>query len=159
MVVDGRFRCRIDFFRKLDADSEARPPGWFADEEVRLSFERCEAHGDFAETFYEAFMNSSPEIAPYFAQTDFARQHRVLRDSVHMMVSRDVADPEFRSMLNKLGTAHGREGRNVLPRLYELWLDSIFKAAKALDPDWSDELERKWRVRLRAGMQLIMAAY
>ena len=159
VAVDGPLRCRIDFFRDLDADSETRPPGWFADEEVRLSFERCEAHGDFAETFYAAFMNSSPEIAPYFGQTDFARQHRVLRDSVHMMVSRDVADPEFRSMLTRLGTSHSREGRSVLPKLYELWLDSICEVAKALDPDWSDELERKWRVRLRAGMQLIMAAY
>lgn len=159
VAVDGTVRCRIDFFRHLNAESATRPPGWFADEEVRLSFERCEAHGDFAETFYRLFMDSSPEIPPHFAQTDFDRQHRVLRDSVHVMVSRDVADPAFRALLSRLGTAHSREGRNVWPRLYELWLDSICRAAKALDPDWSDELERKWRVRLRAGMQLIMAAY
>ena len=43
--------------------------------------------------------------------------------------------------------------------LYELWLDSICKTVKALDPDWTQSLEDHWRVRLRAGMQIIMAAY
>lgn len=159
VAAEGLSRFRIDFFRELDPDFGTRPPGWFADEDVRLSFARCEENGDFAATFYAVFMNSSPEIAPHFAHTDFERQHRVLRDSVHMMVSRDVADPEFRSLLSRLGVAHGRDGRDVQPKLYELWLDSICEAARKLDPDWSDELERKWRVRLRAGMQVVMAAY
>ena len=159
VALQGPSRFRIDFFRELDADSETRPPGWFADEDVRLSFARCEENGDFAETFYSVFLNSSPEITPHFAQTDFERQHRVLRDSVHMMVSRDVADPEFRSLLSRLGAAHGRDGRDVQPKLYEFWLDSICDTVRKLDPDWSNELERKWRVRLRAGMQVIMAAY
>ena len=44
-------------------------------------------------------------------------------------------------------------------RLYELWLDSICETVKALDPEWTAELEAHWRVRMRAGMQIIMAAY
>ena len=47
----------------------------------------------------------------------------------------------------------------MLPILYELWLDSICETAKALDPEWSDDLDRHWRARLRPGMQIIMAAY
>ena len=39
------------------------------------------------------------------------------------------------------------------------WLDSICETAKALDPEWSDDLDRHWRARLRPGMQIIMAAY
>ena len=159
VAADGPLRCRIDFFRELGTGPGTRPPGWFAHEDVCLSFDRCDANGDFGETFYHIFMESNPAIGPYFAQTDFGRQRRVLRDSVYMMVTRDVEDPEFRTLLTRLGKTHGRHERNVLPELYELWLDSICRAAAALDPEWSDALEKKWRVRLRPGMQLVMAAY
>ena len=157
--LKGAVRCRIDFFRRLDADTAIRTPGAYADEDVQRSFARCERAGDFAEFFYERFLASSPRIAPYFAETDFNRQRNVLRDSVQLMAHRDVADPEMRTMLDNLGKAHGRRGRNIPPDLYELWLDSICATVKELDPEWSDELERKWRVRMRAGMQVIMAAY
>jgi tellurite resistance-related uncharacterized protein/hemoglobin-like flavoprotein len=150
---------RIDFFRERDADVERRTPGKFADEAVRQSFERCQQHGNFSEIFYNVFLNASPEIAPYFAATDFERQRTVLRDSVESMVTMDVADPAMRKLLDRLGKAHARDGRDIPPRLYDLWLDSICQTGRILDPDWSDELERKWRVRLRAGMQVIMAAY
>ena len=157
--VDGAVHCRIDFFREPDADPAMRTPGAFADEDVRRSFERCETTGGFAEIFYNLFLNCSPEIAPYFAKTDFERQRQVLRNSVQMMVTHDVAEPRMREMLDQLGQAHSRDEYNVLPRLYELWLDSICETVKMLDPEWDAELERRWRVRLRPGMQIIMAAY
>ena len=72
LQLTGRLRCRVDFFRELDDDATMRTPGSFASDEVYLSFQRCEATGDFADTFYNAFLNSSPEIAPHFAKTDFA---------------------------------------------------------------------------------------
>ena len=61
--------------------------------------------------------------------------------------------------MNHLGEAHSRAKRNIAPRLYELWLDSICETVKALDREWTAELEAHWRVRMRAGMQIIMAAY
>ena len=155
----GAVRCRIDFFRELDADASMRTPGSFADDDVRRSFERCEANGDFAETFYRNFLASSSDVPAYFAQTDFQRQRKVLRDSVHLMVTEDVASVEMRKLLDHLGIAHGRTGRNIRPELYEHWLDSVCATVTHLDPLWNDELEREWRVRLRAGMQIVMAAY
>lgn len=155
----GPVQCRIDFFRKLDDDAAMRTPGSFAEVEVRESFARCEAAGDFAETFYATFMQSSPAIAPFFAQTDFGRQRQLLRDSVYLMVTHDVSDPDMRALLDKLGNLHSRAGRNIAPKLYEIWLDSICATVKELDPDWTQSLEDHWRVRLRAGMQIIMAAY
>ncbi|MCY3802045.1 MAG: DUF1971 domain-containing protein [Chloroflexi bacterium] len=157
--VDGSVRCRIDFFRDFDATSSMRTPGAFADADVQLSFQRCDANGGFAEVFYRTFLSASPEIPPYFAATDFDRQRRVLRDSVHLMVTRDVAEPEMRQAMERLGRAHGRGGRNILPKLYELWLDSVCQTVELLDPEWNDNLERKWRVRLRPGIQMIMARY
>ena len=157
--VEGPVNCRLDFFREPDAGSSMSTPGAFAEQDVRSSFDRCEANGNFAETFYNNFLNSSPEIAPYFAATDFEKQRKVLRQSVYMMVTNDVADPGMRDMLGNLARIHSRAWRDIHPKLYELWLDGICKAASTLDPQWSEDLERKWRVRLRDGMQIIMAAY
>ena len=159
VALDGPLRCRIDFFREPDSESATRTPGDFADEAVRLSFERCEVKGDFAETFYNNLLGWSPEIPPYFAATDFDRQRELLRNSVHLMVSRDVADPGTREMLERLGRMHSRDGRKVLPRLYEARLDSVCLTVSEMDPEWDEDLERKWMVRLRAGIQSIMAAY
>ena len=61
--------------------------------------------------------------------------------------------------MDRIGESHGRSRLNVLPRLYELWLDSACQTLKAMDPEWTDELDEHWRLRLRAGMQIIMAAY
>ena len=157
--VTGAVQCRIDFFSKLGEDSDMRTPCSFAEEEVKQSFARCEAAGDFAETFYTTFMQASPAVAPFFAQTEFGRQRQLLRDSVYLMVTHDVSDPDMRALLDKLGNLHSRAGRNIAPKLYELWLDSICATVKELDPEWTQSLEDHWRVRLRAGMQIVMAAY
>ena len=159
VAMEGPARCRIDFFREPDAGPTGRIPGAFADESVRRSLQRCEENGDFGQTFYDIFLDSSDVIASYFAGTDFDRQRRVLRESVHMMATKDVADPEMREALENLGEAHSRRGRNVLPSLYEVWLDSICRTVRTMDPHWDESLERKWRVRLRPGIQIIMAAY
>ena len=159
VVVSGPLTCRIDFFRDQGEESGMRAPGEYADEAVRLSLGRCEATGDFGEVFYQQFLNSSPEVPPLFSGTDLNRQKQVLRDSVHKLLSLDLSDPVLRQELDHLGRVHGRSGRNIQPRLYELWLDSICETAKALDPEWSGELDRAWRVRLRPGMQIVTAAY
>lgn len=159
VAVAGHVSCRIDFFREPDAGPPTSTPGEFADQAVRASLERCEANGDFGETFYGIFLNSSSEIAGYFAASDLHRQRAVLRDSVHQLVTKDVSDPELREMLEQLGRTHSRGCRNVPPRLYELWLDCVCLTGQQLDPEWNKDLERKWRVRLRAGMQIIMSSY
>ena len=159
VALTGHVSCRIDFFLDPDAESPVRTPGEFADQAVRLSLKRCEANGNFGETFYRIFLNSSPEIAGYFAETDLHRQRTVLRDSVHHLVTRGVSEPEMREMLEQLGRTHSRGCRNVLPRLYELWLDCVCLAGQQLDPEWTMEVERNWRFRLRAGLQVIMSSY
>ena len=159
LKLEGALRCHIDFFRDMVDEPPIRPPGAFTGEEVRQSFERCEAAGDFAEKFYDIFLNSSPEIPPYFAQTDFDKQRKLLRATVAIVVARDVSDPNMRATMDRIGESHSRKKLDVLPRLYELWLDSICETVKALDPEWTEQLEDHWRLRLRAGMQIITSLY
>ena len=157
--VFDRILCRVDFFRELSPDTEIRTPGSYANDAVRRSFNRCESHGEFGEVFYESFLNASQEIPRYFENTEFVRQRIVIRDSVKMMVEHDVAEPEMQVMLKRLGETHNRANRNIPPFLYELWLDSVCATVKLLDPEWDDDLDRLWRVRLRPGIQVITAAY
>lgn len=157
--VVGPMLCRVDFFREPTDGSAMRTPGSYADDAVRLSLDRCESNGEFGAVFYEVFLNAAQEIPHHFENTEFNRQRTVLTDSVRMMVEHDVSEPEMRQMLEQLGESHSRSQRNIPPRLYELWLDSVCGAVELLDPEWDAELERLWRVRLRPGMQIIMAAY
>ncbi len=128
-------------------------------DDIRASFDRCEATGDFAERFYEIFLASSPEVAPLFAKTDFNKQRKLLRASVYILVMRDVENPEAREMLERVGNSHSSERLNIRPDLYELWLDSLCKAVEVMDPDWSMGLEAAWRARMRPGIELITSRY
>ncbi len=127
--------------------------------DVRASFDRCEKSGDFAECFYEIFLNSSPEIAPLFAKTDFEQQRRLLRATVYIIVTRDVDDPRGQETLERIGRSHGRSELDIRPELYEIWLDSLCETAKRLDPGWTPDLESSWRERMAPGIALITSLY
>ncbi len=156
--VSGPLTCRIDFFvedgRSPDSITERRET-----DPVRESFARCERAGDFATTFYDTFLGASPEIAPFFVETSFEKQRKLLRATVQIMVTRHVSDLPAREVLERIGESHSRQQLNIPPRLYEVWLDSVCLTVEAMDPEWSEEVGHQWRERLRPGMQLIMAAY
>ncbi len=126
---------------------------------VRASFDRCEAAEDFAEQFYGLFLESSPELAPLFAKTDFAKQRKLLRATVYIMVTRSVEDPQAKEALERIGHSHARLELDIRPELYELWLDSLCETVKRMDPEWTPEIEREWRERMRPGIELITSLY
>ena len=126
---------------------------------VRQSFDRCEATGDFAERFYEAFLHAAPDVASLFAQTDFEKQRKLLRGTVYIMVTRTVDDPTARETLGKIGRSHSRSGLDIRPELYEVWLDSVCEAVQLLDPEATPDLDAAWREQLRPGIDLITALY
>ena len=123
------------------------------------SFKRCEASGDFAEKFYEVFLSASPEIAPFFANTEFSKQRKLLRATVYVLVTRDVDDPKARDQLNKVGRSHSRSQLDIRPELYDVWLDSLCKTVGEMDPKWGADLENAWRERMQRGIAVIAAAY
>lgn len=126
---------------------------------VQASFERCDASGSFADQFYDVFLASSPEIAPLFAKTDFTKQRKLLRATVYIMVSRDLEDADARQTLERIGSSHSQSGLNIRPELYELWLDSLCETVKRMDPEWTPEVEREWRDRMRPAIELMTSLY
>jgi tellurite resistance-related uncharacterized protein len=157
--LDGGLSCRIDFFQDIRGERTARAREIAAHDAVRRSLERCEVVGNFGERFYEVFLGASPDAARHFADTDFERQRDVLRGSVYVMATRDISDPSMRETLERLGESHSRTGRNIPPVLYDSWLDSLCETVASMDPEWTEELGKLWRIRLRDGIQVITAAY
>ena len=127
--------------------------------DVRHSFDRCETTGQFAEQFYEIFLNSSPEVERLFANTDFNKQRKLLRASVYVLVTRDIDDPKAKELLNRVGHSHSRSQLDIKPELYELWLESLCQTVKRMDPKWTPELEQAWCDQMRKGIDLITSLY
>jgi len=127
--------------------------------DIQRSFKRCEATGDFADTFYGIFLNTSPEVASMFSATDFEKQRKLLRGTVLIMVNRDISEPKAAEALERIGHSHSKTKLDIRPELYELWLDSLCATVMQLDPDWTEELEQDWRVQMRPGVSLITSLY
>src|SRR5215471_9068370 len=49
------------------------------------SLRRCNTHPAFLDRFYDKFLTSSPKVREKFTHTDFVRQQRALRASLHLM--------------------------------------------------------------------------
>lgn len=122
------------------------------------SLERCAAHAGFLHRFYALFLASSGEVAGKFEHTDFRRQTRLLRTSLYiMMLSGD--DPEERVHLERLAERHGRNGLDIRPELYDLWLDCLIRAAAEADPKFDARCAGAWRRLLRPGIEFMKSRY
>lgn len=127
----------------------------------RASLKRCLSTPDFLRTFYDLFMGYSEEIREKFRQTDFTRQTRILADSLYAMAV--VAQGERESPawveMDRLGRQHSRGQLDIRPEYYDVWLDSLIKAARQYDPEFTPALETSWRETLRSGIDHMRSLY
>jgi len=128
-------------------------------DEVKNSFGRCGESGGFYDTFYDIFLAKSPEIPPLFAKTDFKKQKQVLKATVALMVRHRLHEEQASVALEKVGNTHRRDGYDIRPDLYALWLDSLCETVKQHDPEFTPKLEAQWRERMQAGIDFIVSAY
>ena len=125
------------------------------------SLKRCLATPGFLEAFYERFMSSSEEVREKFRGTDMRRQARVLEDSLYV-VANAVQGEEgslARGALPALAARHGRQGLDIRPGLYDLWIDCIVETARAHDPQFGPAIERAWRETLVFGADYMRQRY
>ena len=126
---------------------------------VRASYDRCLEFGGFFDAFYEAFLSKSADIPPMFAATDFERQKQVLAESISYMLIYS-SDMEFTEhTLDDIAKKHSRNQRNIEPKFYSVWLDSLCETIQKHDPEWSPELDQQWRLAMKPGIELMIAAY
>jgi hemoglobin-like flavoprotein len=130
-------------------------------ETFRASLGRCMTTPNFLHEFYELFIASSPEVREKFRDTEFARQTRVLSDSLYIMAvaaeSRD--DSVGLKEMDRLAVRHAHSDLDIRPELYDAWLDCLLEAARRHDPEFSSEVEGAWRETLLPGIQHMRSRY
>jgi len=130
-------------------------------ETFRTSLGRCMRTSDFLHVFYDLFMASSPEVMDKFKHTEFARQTRVLSDSLYIMaVAAESQDDAIAwRELDRLAVRHNRGNLAVAPHLYDAWLECLILAARQHDPEFSAEIEEAWRRTLAPGIEYLRSRY
>ena len=124
------------------------------------SLGRCTANPAFEERFYELFLASSPAVAEKFAGTDFVRQRRALRASLHTMLLA-VSDQEsgLEKYLADLAEHHSSRDLNIGAELYDYWLDSLLTTVGECDPEHSPEVLAAWEEVMSVGIGYLLSRY
>ncbi len=126
---------------------------------AKASYERCNGHEAFFETFYRNFFKNCPEAEPLFARTDFERQHNLLRHAIGLLLifpSQRDAEP---NILTRLAERHSRRDLNVSPEWYPAFADSLVETVAAFDPAFSSEIESAWRNTVAHGIAYLQSKY
>ena len=121
---------------------------------------RCEARWDFLDRFYERFLASSPDVREKFKGTDFVRQKRALRASLHHLLL--AAENEERgpdAYLRDVAEHHGAGQLDIGAELYDLWLDSLLSTVRECDPEFSPEVEKAWEAVMMVGIHYLCRNY
>ena len=117
------------------------------------SLKRCLAAPGFLDAFYQRFVGSSEEVREKFKNTDMKRQVQVLEDTLYV-VANAVQGEEgslARGALPALAAKHGRNGLDIRPGLYDLWIECLVETARTHDPQFDPAVERAWRDTLAFG--------
>jgi len=127
---------------------------------ARDSLSRSLQAEGFLDRFYELFMASSPDIRDKFKNTDFAKQKKVLSDSLFLMLSAAGTTEGFaHDQLASLTRKHSRSQLDIRPEFYETWLDCLIATLSEKDDQFSEEVEQAWRESLRGGIDLLSSGY
>jgi len=129
-------------------------------ETLEESLQRCSAQPRFLDLFYERFLASSPKVREKFANTDFVRQKRALRASLHMILL--AAGDEERGpgkYLSELAELHSARQLGIGAELYDLWLDSLLETVEECDPEFSPEVRAAWEDVMMVGIHYMCTRY
>lgn len=124
---------------------------------VMQSYGRCCASPDFFDSFYRHFLASSPLIREKFVDTDMSAQKQLLRQGILNLVMHARGMPDTK--LRALGATHARDGFNIRPELYDLWLGALLQAIGEHDKSCDADIRLAWREVLSKGISVIKAQY
>ncbi|WP_312958560.1 globin [Stutzerimonas nitrititolerans] len=124
---------------------------------VMQSYGRCCASPGFFDDFYTTFLASSPAVREKFAQSDMAAQKHLLRAGILNLVlfARGMPDTKLRA----LGKSHSREGFEIHPQLYDIWLESLLQTIRQHDPELQQQDQLAWTEVLGKGIDIIKSYY
>ncbi len=125
----------------------------------RASLKRCLESPDFIDRFYDFFVNSSPLVAEKFTNTDMTHQKQMLKNSLYVLELMAGHDPKTMNSLQSLAHSHNRSGHAITGQLYDLWLDSILKAAQSCDSSFDSATVDVWRRAMMPSINYLHSHY
>lgn len=126
---------------------------------ARASYKRCGDLPGFFESFYRNFLSVCPEAAPRFARTDFARQNKLLRHAVGvLLIFPNQADSEP-TLLNRIAERHSRRDLDIPAVLYPPFVNSLIATVKQYDPEFTSEIGDAWRRTVEKGVAYMVSRY
>ena len=124
------------------------------------SLGRCGANPGFLDRFYELFLASSPRVKEKFAHTDFVRQKRALRASLHaMLLATGDGRAGTEKYLRDIAERHSRKELSIGSEFYDYWLDSLLAAVRECDPEYSPEVHDAWERVMMNGISYLLSQY
>jgi hemoglobin-like flavoprotein len=124
------------------------------------SLGRCTSQPRFLDLFYAKFLASSPKVREKFKDTDFVRQKRALKASLHMILlaaGDESGDPG--TYLSDVAEKHNARHLDVGAELYDLWLDSLLETVEECDPEYSAEVRQAWEEVMMVGIHYLTVRY
>jgi hemoglobin-like flavoprotein len=122
------------------------------------SLARCTGQPRFLDLFYTKFLASSPKVREKFKDTDFVRQKRALKASLHMILLA-AQDDDPGKYLSDIAERHGVRELNVGAELYDLWLDSLLDTVEACDPEYRSAVRKAWEEVMMVGIHYLTVRY
>lgn len=126
-------------------------------EAFEASLDRCVADPKFLTRFYARFRASNTEAAARFAHVDMARQERVLRASLYMIVRAAQGSEDGLQHLAEIAESHSKHNLNIGAQEYEHWLNSLLLTVRECDPNCNDEIVRAWRACIQPCIDAMIA--
>lgn len=123
------------------------------------SLERCLQHPSFIESFYQEFLDASPEIRARFAATHFQRQSLLLTKSLRLIGGASEGTRESLRELTERAETHSKQRLDIRPELYEFWKTALLETAAATDSDWNDESASAWSIVLDQAIHHMVSRY
>lgn len=129
-------------------------------ETFERSLGRCTSQSEFLDRFYDRFLASSPKIKEKFRDTDFVRQKRALKASLHLILlaaGDKSGDPG--KYLGDVAEKHNAKHLNIGAELYDFWLDSLLETVKECDPEYNPEVGKAWEDVMMVGIHYLTVRY
>ena len=123
------------------------------------SLARCLADPAFITRFYDLFVDTSPEAAEKFRNTNFERQRRAMGTSLYVIVLALEQGEAAMSYLDRVARQHGRNELDIRPELYDAWLRCLIQSVEEYDPLFSEDVETVWREAMQFGIQYMRERY
>jgi hemoglobin-like flavoprotein len=106
----------------------------------------------FFKRFYDNLINTDPQIAALFSNTDMDRQVKMLMQSMTLIIS-FAATMEADGEIYQLAIMHGKDKLNVPAEMYDIWLECLVDTVKECDPEFNSQVETAWRVVMSPGLE------